>query len=135
MNVFFDTSAVVPLVLNETHSEASKAVWEKTATAWAWEWMRVEGEAALIRRVTTAPSWNMWRVVLGEFRLLGLTSTLHVSLCAFNRGVGLRAADAAHLFVFDRLLAHVPDARLLTFDEEMATAAGSLGLPLHPACP
>ena len=137
MHVYFDTSAVVPLVLNETHTPVARAVWEQTSTAWAWDWMRVEGESAIARRSARAPSWNAWRLVLASFRLIGIGSDLHDSLCAFNRGLGLRAADAAHLFVFDRILTHVPDAQILTFDGEMIAAAGTLGLPLHErsVCP
>ncbi len=30
MNVYFDTSAVVPLVLNEVHTPAARTVWEQT---------------------------------------------------------------------------------------------------------
>jgi len=44
--------------------------------------------------------------------------------------LGLRAADAAHLFLFDRLVIRLPELRLLTFDKEMAQAAHSLALPL-----
>lgn len=55
------------------------------------------------------------------------------TVCAFNRAIGLRAADAGHLFVFDRLFSEIPQLVLLTLDTEMAVAARNLSLPLHPA--
>jgi len=47
----------------------------------------------------------------------------------------LRAADAGHLFVFDRLFTEFPSLVLLTLDKELALAARNIGLPLHQACP
>ncbi|MDA1045225.1 MAG: hypothetical protein O3C57_08390 [Verrucomicrobia bacterium] len=134
MIVFFDTSAVVPLVVHEAHSQAACDAWHQASEAWAWDWLRLEGESALARRKASPLSWNVWRTTLSEFRLIGLTASQHPALCAFNRGLALRAADAAHLFVFDQILQHVPDALLLTFDDEMLVAAKRISLPLHPSC-
>lgn len=69
----------------------------------------------------------------GEVSWVDLQPDQTNTLCAFNRALGLRAADAGHLFVFDRLFSELPDLELLTLDAEMAAAARRIGLPLHPA--
>ena len=51
-------------------------------------------------------------------------------LCAFNQAIGLRAADAGHLYVFDRALAAIPTLQLLCFDREVFKAAKTLKLPV-----
>ena len=131
MDLFFDTSALIPLVLEQQGSEISRQVWNNSDDVWAWDWMRVEGEAALSRRKANAEAWAGWRRAISAFSLIGLGSEHYASLCAFNRGLALRAADAGHLFVFDQLLQHVPQLKLFTFDEEMKKAAQKIGLPIH----
>jgi hypothetical protein len=55
---------------------------------------------------------------------------LTASLRVFNRSLGLRAADAGHLYVFDQALRALPDLRLFTFDREMREAAQRLSYPV-----
>lgn len=133
MKLFFDTSAWVPLILREA---ASAVMWEVKSSAseiWAWSWMRVETEVALARRKAKAPAWKNWHELSSEVSWVDLHTDQLDTLCAFNRAIGLRAADAGHLFVFDLLFSEIPDLVLLTLDGEMAGAAEKLGLPLHPA--
>lgn len=35
MQAFFDTSAIVPLLIREPHSDDAQAAWRETAAAWA----------------------------------------------------------------------------------------------------
>jgi predicted nucleic acid-binding protein len=130
MQLFFDTSAVVALVLKEAHSNAARETWSECDQAWAWDWMTVEAEAALTRRKANATAWQSWRVLSGQFNLVSLDPSSLEALCAFNRSLGLRAADAGHLFVHDRLLRTLPEAQLFTFDREQITSAQRLGLPI-----
>jgi hypothetical protein len=51
-------------------------------------------------------------------------------LKTFNRGVGLRAADAGHLFVMEHCAACLEDLVLVTFDSEMTMSAQRRGLAL-----
>lgn len=132
MRVFFDTSAVVPLLLAEERSDAAFEYWTSRKEAWAWEWLLIETEAALVRQEADDTAWAAWRQICSSFTCCELTSARLAELRAFNRGLGLRAADAAHLFLFDRLVIRLPELRLLTFDREMARAARALALPLHP---
>ena len=39
MEVFFDTSAVVPLVLREKHTQAARTHWHASTSRWAWRWL------------------------------------------------------------------------------------------------
>ena len=132
MRIFFDTSAVVPLLLAEARSDAALEYWVACDEAWAWGWLPVEAEAALTRQKADVAAWTAWRQISDAFTLCELTSARVPELRAFNRSLGLRAADAAHLFVFDQLATRLSDLQLLTFDKEMAEAARSLALPLHP---
>jgi hypothetical protein len=133
MKLFYDTSAWVPLVLRESASTAMWEVKQAASEIWAWGWMRVETEAALTRRRAAPSAWKNWHLLKSELCWVELQPDQTDTLCAFNRAIGLRAADVGHLFVFDRLFSELPDLLLLTLDAEMATAARRIGLPLHPA--
>lgn len=51
----------------------------------------------------------------------------------FNRGIGLRAADAGHLYAMEQCQAGIPQLQLITFDQEMRRAAIHRGLPCLPS--
>jgi predicted nucleic acid-binding protein len=131
MRVYFDTSAVIPLVLAEKHTEAVRSAWPNISDRWAWSWLVVEAEAALVRQKADADAWTEWSRVLRSLNLVELNPSDHGALRAFNRGLGLRAVDAGHLFLFDRLSREVDGLQLLTFDREMSQAAKYLAMPLH----
>jgi predicted nucleic acid-binding protein len=132
MRIFFDTSAVVPLLLEEASTHVAQECWASCEEAWAWNWLTIETDAALVRQKADSTAWAAWRQISNEFTLCELDSPRLAELRAFNRSLGLRAADAAHLFLFDQLATRLPDLILLTFDKEMAQAAGRLTLPMHP---
>jgi predicted nucleic acid-binding protein len=133
MQVFLDTSATVPLILLDPHSEAAAKVWAVVDQAWAWNWMRVEAEAALTRRRALPESWKQWRSLSQQVRWLEPSASFLSELCAFNRSMGLRSADAGHLFVCDRVMQAVPSLILATFDKELRRAADRIGIPVLPA--
>jgi uncharacterized protein with PIN domain len=133
MRIFYDTSAWVPLLMRESATDAMQLVRKEVAETWAWAWMQVETEAALTRRRANPACWRNWLLLKTEVCWVDIAPDQYDVVCAFNRAIGLRAADAGHLFVFDRILSELPDLQLLTLDSEMATAAQSIGLPLHPA--
>lgn len=130
MRVYFDTSAILPLVLVETHSEAVRARWAEISEAWAWSWLVVEAEAALVRQKADADAWAEWSRVSRSLSLVELNPRDHGALRAFNRGLGLRAADAGHLYLFDRVSREVDGLQLITFDREMREAAKALAMPV-----
>ena len=128
MHLFLDTSAVVPLFLQEKHTAAALDAWERSSQLYAWRWMQVEAEAALARRRAPAAAWAEWRQFSAAVSWLEMSESLLPQLCAFNRALRLRAADAGHLFVFDRAVTVVPELQLVSFDNEMIEAADTLGL-------
>lgn len=131
MRVYFDTSAIVPLVLTETHSEVIRSSWPDFTERWAWNWLIIEAEAALVRQKADADAWEEWSRVARSLNLIELNPQDHAALRAFNRGLGLRAADAGHLFLFDRLAWEIDGLQLVTFDREMREAAGNLAMSTY----
>jgi len=127
MDVFFDTSAVVPLLIEEPGSPAALAIWAQAERAWAWQWLRVETEAALVRRKALPVAWANWRELALHIAFLDISEDLR-ALCDFNRALGLRAADAGHLFVCERLAQTIPALRLASLDQEQRSAATLCGL-------
>ena len=133
--LFFDTSAVLPLLIEESQTQLLQEIWRDCSEAWAWQWLRMEAEAALSRRHSTPQGWTAWRYLAKQFHFAKIDPQHDTNLCAFNRALKLRAADAGHLYVCDKLFSAVPDLLLLTMDKEMADAARRIGIPTHDACP
>ena len=130
MELFFDTSAIIPLLLIEPHSPRASEAWAATEGLWAWRWMEVEAEAALGRRGCPPEAWAGWRAISARIHWLDLETDAWPQLRAFNRSLCLRAADAGHLFVLEQLVGIVPRIKLVTFDSEMQSAAKRIGLPV-----
>ncbi len=128
MNTFWDTSAIVALLLQEPHTSAAQAAWMKSTRPWAWRWAVLETEAALSRRSAPPETWTQWATLLESLHLLDLEPDRWDTLRAFNRALRLRAADAAHLFVFERASTAIPGLQLVTFDQELTAAARRMGL-------
>lgn len=132
MLAFFDTSAIVPLILLEPHSEEARKVWQVTVRRVAWQWLRVEVEAALIRRAAPPDAWSRWHVIESAIDWVAAPLDWLEPLRSFNRGVGLRSADAGHIYLMEQCLRGVPDLRLVTFDKEMRHAAARRGIFVEP---
>ncbi len=129
MQAFFDTSAIVPLLIQESGSSQACEWWNRSETAWAWEWARVETEAALTRRGAGPEAWANWRGLARHITFLRLEEPVS-AICDVNRLLSLRAADAGHVFVAERLFRVQPELTLVTFDAEMQVAARRLGFPV-----
>lgn len=132
MLLFWDTSAVIPLVIKEPHSAAAERARTVCTRALAWTWLKVEAEAALLRRGAGNDAWERLRLLLAAFEWLDMDTGALVGLCRFNRSHALRAADAGHLYVFAEALEVMPQLHLVTFDGEMRKAAARVRLPLWP---
>jgi hypothetical protein len=113
MPSFFDTSAIVPLILKEPHSEVAGIVWEETSRRIAWQWLRVEVEAGLIRRIAPPEAWNQWHVIESAMDWVEPEAGRLEHLRAFNRGAGLRSADVGHLYLMGDVYAENPACGLL----------------------
>jgi predicted nucleic acid-binding protein len=130
MDVFFDTSVVVAMLVEEPGSAAASRIWGRTTRAWAWNWLLVETDAALGRRRVPPRTWSEWRRLEGAFTWIEPGPGFAEEARAFNRAISLRAADAGHLLIFERLARGEPALRLATFDSEMRAAALALGYPM-----
>lgn len=130
MDAFWDTSAVVPLLLKEPHSAAAQAAWAKTTRPWAWRWLAVETESALARRAAPPEAWSQWASLLASFHLVDLESARWDALRAFNRALRLRASGAGHLFLCERISTAIPGLTFVTFDAELSAAGRRIGLPV-----
>jgi uncharacterized protein with PIN domain len=107
MHLFLDTSAVIPLLLQEPHTSGALNAIAQADRLFAWRWMQVEAEAALTRRRASPAAWSEWRQLASTLHWLELSEAALPALCAFNRPLRLRAADAERL----RLAAEVERQR------------------------
>jgi predicted nucleic acid-binding protein len=131
MKSFFDTSALVPLLILELHSKGAVEAWRETEVGYAWTWARVEVEAALIRRKVAPQCWSEWRGLDSKVRWLHAPTDFIDQICQFNRALGLRAADAGQLLVFERATRAIEELKLGTFAREMHAAASRLQLSVR----
>jgi len=123
MDLFWDTSAVVPLIFNEPHTPLALRAFQQGEGFFAWDWMAVETEAALSRRRARNSQWEKWSEISQLFQWIHLPPQEWSEIRKQNRHWMLRAADAAHLYAFSRIFCILPDLRLVTFDEEQRALA------------
>jgi predicted nucleic acid-binding protein len=131
MVLFWDSSAVLPLIFKESHSKAAMMAWQRGRIHLAWEWMEVETHAALVRRTYASVHLRAWRSRLDRFYLFGLPPEANRRIMACNQQWALRSADAAHLFLFQELRNEFPEIQLVTFDGEMINLARKEGWRLR----
>lgn len=134
MITFWDTSALLPLILNEVHSRTALEIWNQAEESWAWDWALIEAEAGLARQNRPPENWQTWLSLSENLHCVGLQDSQYPTLRMMNRSLKLRAADAGHVYVFDRLRSAIPELTMVTFDQEMITALESLSLSVHSAC-
>jgi len=122
------------MVLSEPSEKISERIWNSGHAHIAWDWLRVEAESACVRRKARHLDWSNYRKLISEFTFVSLNPEEHEHLLMFNRSLGLRSADAGHLFLASLFFRDHFDSFLVTFDKEMIEAAQKLALPLHPLC-
>ena len=123
MDLFWDTSAVVPLIFKELHTASALKAFERGEGFFAWDWLAVETEAALSRRKARSSQWEKWGEISRLFQWVHLPPPEWLEIRKQNRIWMLRAADAAHLYAFSRIARILPEVRLVTFDEEQRALA------------
>ena len=141
MNVYFDTSALIKLVLDEEGSDIAQEVWELSSRRLASRIVYPEARAGM------AAAERSGRIDADELmtavaNLEGVARSLH--LIDVDREVaeragdmaelhGLRAADAMHL----ASMTAVDSPRLLAavWDKQLAVAASRCGIGVVPAPP
>lgn len=130
MRLFLDTSALVPLLVEEVHTAAAQRAWQEADSIFAWEWMRVEAEAALLRRQLLGNTQAALNEICSAIHFVASPSGWTQELCRFNRPLRLRTEDAGHAYMMSICAESVPDLQMVTFDEEMKQAAALMSLPL-----
>ena len=128
MIAFWDTSAILPLVFREPHSDSADEAWSASTHNYAWSWLRVEAESGLIRRKASSKQWKTLASVLESISWIDLGAQKFERICALNHKARLRAGDAGHLFCFQQASIVLPDLKLVCFDEEICAAATKLRL-------
>lgn len=117
MNTFWDTSAIVALLLQEPHTSAAQAAWAKSSRPWAWRWAVIETEAALSRRSAPPEAWTQWAALLESLHLLDLEPDRWIR-CAPSAALCACAQQMPHISLFERASTAIPGLRLITFDQE-----------------
>jgi predicted nucleic acid-binding protein len=128
MEAFWDTSALLPLVLEEIDSPRAAQAWAESDRCIAWNWLQVEAESALLRRKAPKEAWRRLDQLCGVIEWIDIPANHHPGLCEFNRTLALRSADAAHLYAFATARGSLQDLTLVSFDNEMKRAALRLRL-------
>jgi uncharacterized protein len=140
LSVYADTSALVPLLVTETHTprvmtwlakQAPGTIvisdWSHTEVASALSLKLRIGEITLPLRAAAFAAWT--RLHTSSLPTLAVTSD-HFEVAAgiaARHDLGMRAGDALHLAI-----ALDGGHRLVTFDARMAAAAPVLGIPVEP---
>jgi uncharacterized protein with PIN domain len=133
MVLFWDTSAVLALVVREPHSADALRAAAQASESYAWRWLRVEASAGLARRGATDDQWRRLGDVLEVLWYVDIPPARSADLATANRAWRLRAADAGHFFAYRQLATVFPGIQMVCFDREMRAAAGAAGLPLWSA--
>lgn len=136
MIAYFDTSAVIPLLIGEPSSAKCARMWNEAARSVSVRLLYPEARAALARaermgRITK----RQHEVAVAELQTI-ITEIDHVEITAqLARNAGelaqaqqLRGYDAVHLAA--AMAALDAELVLVTGDNDLAGAARSLGLPV-----
>lgn len=130
MDLFWETSAVVPLIFQESHSPQARKAYGLANSFFAWDWMQVETEAALARQQARERDWHLWSEIRALFQWIHLPPGEWTEIQKINRTWRLRAADAAHLYAYRRAASILPNLQLVTFDQEQRFLASKKGFRL-----
>lgn len=138
MNVYFDTSALVKLFLQEEDAEIARDLWDEADLVSVGRLAYPEARAAFAaaersRRITRSELDDtkhrfdrLWR----QLQVVELEEELARAAGDLAERYGLRGFDAVHLSTAIAL----QDASLVvaTWDADLSEAAGSVGLPVAP---
>ena len=134
MIAYFDTSALVPLFLDEPLTSAAWQLWDEAERSVSSLLVRVEARAALARAVRTgrlevddlARALDAFERLAEELFLMDVTPGLIDHAAGVADQEGLLAYDAVHLASAELL--DIEDVVLVTGDRLLADAAGRRGL-------
>lgn len=138
MIAYFDTSAIIPLLLAEPNSASFRTVWAQASRLVSATVSLAEGRAALaLARRMGRLDYRAHALAVTEFGLLAQQLELVVVTAdlAARAGVlaerhGLRGYDAVHLAA--AIEASTPPFVVVTGDLALIAAATAEGLVVHP---
>jgi len=130
MALFWDSSAILPLVFDEAHSPEAWSAWRSGEDHVAWNWMEVETHAALVRRNANEDQFVAWKACLDKIFLLGMAVANHRSVMKKNKEWELPSADAGHVYLFQAFHRNHRNTKMVTFDREMERVCEDRGWPI-----
>ncbi len=135
MNIYLDTSAVIPVLIAESSSEICRRLWENADRRLSSMLSYVEVAAALAmaerqRRISAAEhdeAWANFNDIWPDVHVVELTGELAASAASLARSLELRGYDAVHcasaVAVNDsELVAAAGDNRLLAAWQRLCVA-------------
>lgn len=135
MIAYFDTSAIVPLVIEEFGTEIAGTMWDQAERVVSVRLVRVEARAALaraarLRRIDVeqhAAAKGELDAVFAQLDLIDIDDDLVDRAAELAERHALRAYDAVHLAAAERVF----DADLVVVagDQALIAAAEELGMP------
>lgn len=134
MIAYFDTSAIVPLLIDEVGSSEAGQVWDQASRLVSVRLARVEARAALAQaarssRISTSHLRSSTRELEGLFvqlELVDVDDAVVRRAGDLAESQALRAYDAVHLAAALQVVAE--DLVLVAGDRALLAAAGSVGL-------
>ncbi|MDA8189102.1 MAG: type II toxin-antitoxin system VapC family toxin [Dehalococcoidales bacterium] len=134
MIVYFDTSAIVPVVIEEPASEIATRLWVEADRVVSSRLVYAEGRAALAMacRMDRIDERGLWQAI-DEFEILHeqldlieVTESLVRDAGGLAQQLSLRGYDAVHL-ASARVVADA-EMVLAAVDQRLLTAAGTVGI-------
>ena len=134
MIVYFDTSAILPIVIEEPTSAIASRLWDEADRAVSSRLVYVEGRAALAmaRRLDRLDERQL-RTAVDDFEalheqldMIEITQSLVGEAGALAERLGLRGCDAVHLA--SAQLVNDPEIVLAAGDQSLLAAARAAGI-------
>ncbi len=134
MIAFFDTSAFVPLVLEEPGTPHARALWNRMSRAIGSVLLHPEAKAAIGRAHRTGridsdgrtAAYEKLEHLVAQLELLTIDRHLAARAAALTVAAPLRGPDAVHLAAAEA--AASPNVTLVAGDAQLCDAARRLGL-------
>lgn len=136
MIAYFDTSAIVPLIIEEATSETCRRLWNEATRVASVRSLYPETRAALARaermgRLTSrqlASAVNDLEAVITELDVIEVSSDIAHAGGELAQRFGLRGYDAVHLAA--GLAMNDDEVVLVTGDHDLAAAARAAGMAM-----
>ncbi len=125
---FWDTSAVVALLVQERHTSLSLKAIDEGRRFWAWNWMQMESLSALVRRGISPENIKRLKALWPRFEYISLDVPDYRALEKVLHKHRLRSADAGHFYCLKQVKRLHPKITFVCFDDELNKAAQADGI-------